>query len=234
MPRVFPVVRLLRKQFDRSQVYQAKRQGIDDESDGQCARAAFGRRESLRISGYRDSQAREHRENDGYLRRPAPTLHQQAQHAAAQEQRHQAYREQAAMQAPVPHSLRGDARRKSFQQQIQREGGRKARYMAGPQRHSAAEQCTEESGVEEGRRRRGGKAIQRFIVLKQWRPPVGVPVLLERKPAASFRASVPPGFYSNNDERRALGETQDFPEDETRIARSRPPPRPLETAAGRH
>jgi hypothetical protein len=79
--------------------------------------------------------------------------------------------------------------------------------MAGSQRHPFAEQSAEQGHVEQRCGRRRDEAVQCFIVLKQWRPPVGIPVIVERKPASTIRASAPLGVYSNNDKSRALGET---------------------------
>src|ERR1700677_3165901 len=78
--------------------------------------------------------------------------------------------------------------------------------MAGSQRHSIAEQRTEDGHVEQRCGRRCEEAVQWFIVLKQWRPPFGKSGAVERKPS-TLRASAPLGVYSNNDISRALGET---------------------------
>src|ERR1700733_1878368 len=93
--------------------------------------------------------------------------------------------------------------------------------MAGSQRHSIAEQSTENSHVEKRCGRRCEEAVQCFVVLKQWRPPVGSPGTVERKPS-TIRASAPLGVYSNNDISRALGETDGFGDD-TRDERCRTP-----------
>ncbi len=97
-----------------------------------------------------------------------------------------------------------------------------ARDMAGSQRQSLAEQSTEYDHIEERRGRRCEEAVQCFIVLKQWRPPVGNTVtLLERLRISSIRASAPPGVYSNNDNWRALGETEGLRGDDRRDERCR-------------